>query len=84
MRVSTALLDFPNAVRAVVFNDHVSDVSGGATRHCDLLQNTAWKRRCLTFSASARQTNKHEETAVVIKYKALTVMRRHAISLVGN
>ena len=35
MGISAALLDFRNAVRAEVFTDRLSDVSGTATRLCD-------------------------------------------------
>ena len=64
MRVSAALLDFPNAARAEQFTDRLSDVSGGATRVCDLPENSAWTRGCLAFYTLASQTNKHGETAV--------------------
>ena len=66
MKVSAALLDFPCAALADVFTDCLSDVSGSATRLCDLPENTAWKRRYLTFYALSSQTNNHEKTTVVI------------------
>ena len=52
--------------RAARFPDRVSDVSGNATCHCDIPENIDWKR-CLTFCASAGQTNKHEVTEVAIR-----------------
>ena len=75
MRISSAILDFSIAVRAGVFTVRPSKVSGGATRHYDLPENTAWERRCMTSYASARRINM-KKLQLRWRQEALMVMRR--------